>query len=98
MKKTEEEWKKQLDTETYQVLRKKATERPFTGKYLHNTEKGGYVCVGRGTPRFSCDTNFESATRRPSSCAPAARDNVAAKADPTPFLSTDETQGTHATG
>ncbi len=48
MKKSEEEWKKQLDTETYQVLRRKATERPFTGKYLHNKEKGMYVCAGCG--------------------------------------------------
>src|SRR2546428_11869988 len=81
MKKTEEEWKKQLDTETYQVLRKKATERPFTGKYLHNKEKGVYVCVGCGTPLFSSDTKFDSGTGWPSFWSPAEKENVEEKSD-----------------
>src|SRR3989449_11406650 len=81
MKKTEEEWKKQLDTETYQVLRKKATERPFTGKYLHNKEKGVYVCVGCGTDLFSSDTKFDSGTGWPSFWAPIAKENVKTAGD-----------------
>jgi peptide-methionine (R)-S-oxide reductase len=81
MKKSEEEWKKQLDTETYQVLRKKATERPFTGKYLHNQEKGMYVCAGCGTPLFSSDTKFDSGTGWPSFSSPAEKENVEEKSD-----------------
>jgi peptide-methionine (R)-S-oxide reductase len=81
MKKSEEEWKKQLDTETYQVLRKKATERPFTGKYLHNQEKGVYVCAGCGTPLFSSDTKFDSGTGWPSFSSPAEKENVEEKSD-----------------
>ncbi len=81
MKKSEEEWKKQLDTETYQVLRRKATEQPFSGKYLHNKEKGMYVCAGCGTPLFSSDTKFESGTGWPSFWSPAEKENVEEKSD-----------------
>src|SRR6266498_5382652 len=81
MKKSEEEWKKQLDTETYQVLRKKATERPFTGKYLHNKEKGMYVCAGCGAPLFSSDTKFDSGTGWPSFWSPAEKENIEEKSD-----------------
>jgi peptide-methionine (R)-S-oxide reductase len=81
MKKSEEEWKKQLDAEAYQVLRKKATERPFTGKYLNNKEKGMYVCAGCGAPLFSSDTKFESGTGWPSFWSPAEKENVKEKQD-----------------
>jgi len=86
MKKTEEEWKKQLDTETYQVLRKKSTERPFTGKYLHNKEKGMYVCAGCGAPLFSSDTKFDSGTGWPSFWSPAEKENVEEKSDRSLFM------------
>jgi len=81
MKMSDEEWKKQLDTETYQVLRKKTTERPFTGKYLHNKEKGTYVCAGCGAPLFSSDTKFDSGTGWPSFWSPYEKENVEEKSD-----------------
>jgi len=81
MKKSEEEWKKQLDTETYQVLRKKATERPFTGKYLRNKENGMYFCAGCGAPLFSSDTKFDSGTGWPSFWSPIQKENVEEKSD-----------------
>src|SRR5438309_2933811 len=86
MKKSEEEWKKQLDTETFQVLRKKATERPFTGKYLHNKEKGMYVCSGCGAPLFSSDTKFNSGTGWPSFWSPAEKENIEEKSDRSLFM------------
>lgn len=89
MKKTEEEWKKQLDPQTYQVLRKKATERPFTGKYLNNKEKGMYVCAGCGTPLFSSETKFESGTGWPSFWA-AQKENVDEKSDRSLFMTRTE--------
>lgn len=90
MKKTEEEWKKKLDPQTYQVLRKKATERPFTGKYLNNKEKGMYVCAGCGTPLFSSEAKFESGTGWPSFWAPAEKENVEEKSDRSLFMTRTE--------
>ena len=40
----EEEIKKKLTSEEYEVLRKGATEVPFTGEHLENKEKGNYKC------------------------------------------------------
>ncbi len=57
---TEEEWKKKLTPEQYEVLREKGTEAPFTGKFYKNFEKGMYVCGACGQPLFSSDTKFDS--------------------------------------
>ena len=40
--KSEEEWKKQLTPEQYEICREKGTERPFSGEYNHCKEKGVY--------------------------------------------------------
>ena len=43
--KRDEEWKKQLTPQQYDVTRKKSTERAFTGEYYDSKAKGLYVCV-----------------------------------------------------
>lgn len=58
--KTDEEWKKILTPEQYQVLRQKGTERPYTGEYTMNFSKGIYTCAGCGTELFTSDQKFES--------------------------------------
>jgi peptide-methionine (R)-S-oxide reductase len=63
---SEEEWRQKLTPEQYDVLRLKATERPFTGKYYLFNEKGIYVCAGCGTELFSSDTKFDSGCGWPS--------------------------------
>src|SRR5262245_51209276 len=76
VKKTEEEWKKQLTPEQFQVTRKKGTERAFSGEYWNNHEKGVYRCVCCGNDLFNSDTKFESGTGWPSFWKPVAKENV----------------------
>lgn len=64
--KSEEEWKKELTEAEFYVLRKAATENPFTSELLENKEKGTYVCAGCGTPLFKSETKFRSGTGWPS--------------------------------
>ena len=66
MNTTDAEWKKVLTEEQYQVLRQKATERPFTGEYYKNFEKGVYVCAACGNPLFTSDAKFDSSCGWPS--------------------------------
>jgi len=66
IEKSEEEWKKVLTPEQYEVLRQKGTERPFSGKLYYNKEKGTYTCAACGQELFSSDTKFESGSGWPS--------------------------------
>lgn len=63
---TDTEWKKVLTQEQYDVLRQKATERPFTGEYYKHFEKGVYVCAACGNPLFTSDAKFDSSCGWPS--------------------------------
>lgn len=64
--KTEAEWRAELTPEQFVVTRQKATERPFTGKYLLNKAEGTYTCVACGLPLFSSETKFDSGSGWPS--------------------------------
>jgi peptide-methionine (R)-S-oxide reductase len=84
--KREEDWKKQLTPEQYQVTRKKDTERPFTGKFLNNKENGIYTCVCCGTDLFESKTKFDSGTGWPSFWERVSPKNVVLKDDRTLFM------------
>ncbi len=66
IKKSEEEWRKELSDAEYYVLRDKGTERSFTGDLLNNKKEGLYVCRGCGLPLFASDTKYKSGTGWPS--------------------------------
>lgn len=78
---SENEWKEKLTKEQYNVLRKKGTEAPFTGKYVNNHEKGVYRCAGCGKPLFSSDDKFDSGTGWPSFYEPMNMDDIEEKVD-----------------
>lgn len=66
VEKTEEEWKKQLSSEQYRVLREKGTEAPHSGKYNLHFEEGEYKCAACKEKLFESDSKFESACGWPS--------------------------------
>jgi peptide-methionine (R)-S-oxide reductase len=73
---SDEEWKRRLSPEAYQVLRHHGTERAFTGCFLGTKEPGTYVCGGCGNPLFKSGTKFESGTGWPSFTQPVSKDAV----------------------
>ncbi|MGH7886022.1 MAG: peptide-methionine (R)-S-oxide reductase MsrB [Thermodesulfobacteriota bacterium] len=81
IKKTDEEWKKKLTDEQFNVTRKKGTERAFTGKYHDHHEKGKYVCVCCGEELFESDTKFESGSGWPSFYKPGKDENIKEESD-----------------
>jgi len=66
VKKSDAEWREQLDPMQYQVARHAATEQAFSGKYWDHWDQGKYNCVGCGTPLFKSDTKFDAGCGWPS--------------------------------
>ncbi len=66
IKKTDEEWKRELTPEEYHIMRNKGTERPFTGKYYNYKGKGEYQCAACGNILFKSESKFDSGTGWPS--------------------------------
>ena len=60
VQKSDSQWKKELTPEEYEVLREKGTERPFSGKYVNNFDKGVYVCAACNNLLFYSDSKFHS--------------------------------------
>ena len=88
--KTEEEWKKQLTPEQYNVTRKHGTERAFTGKWYATKDPGTYTCICCGQPLFASETKFDSGTGWPSFYAPIDKEAVAEKQDRSWFMTRTE--------
>ena len=63
---TDEDWKRRLTPEQYEVCRKKGTEMPFSGKYYYSKDKGVYKCICCGNELFKSNTKFDSGTGWPS--------------------------------
>ena len=86
IEKSDEEWKKVLTPEQYNVLRQKGTEIPFSGNLYYNKEKGIYTCAACGQELFSSDTKFESGTGWPSFYDVISSDKVRLQEDKSYFM------------
>jgi peptide-methionine (R)-S-oxide reductase len=76
LKKTEEEWRRELSPEQYHILREKGTERAFTGEYAHTKTPGVYRCAACGQELFESDTKYDSGSGWPSFYQPMDPNNV----------------------
>ena len=83
---TEQEWRDKLSPEQYDIMRRKGTERPFTGAYVDVKDDGMYRCAGCGAELFSSDTKFESGTGWPSFYEPAVAQAVELRPDNSYFM------------
>ncbi|GAC1429783.1 MAG: peptide-methionine (R)-S-oxide reductase MsrB [Terriglobales bacterium] len=81
IKKTDEEWKRELSPEQFQVARKAGTEPAFTGKYWNTKDKGTYTCACCGQPLFTSETKFDSGTGWPSFWKPVSEGAVEEETD-----------------
>jgi peptide-methionine (R)-S-oxide reductase len=90
VKKTDEEWRRELTPEQFHVMREKGTERPFTGEYEKTKEKGTYVCAACGNPLFDSDTKYESGSGWPSFYRPASTESVRTESDDSMFMTRTE--------
>ncbi len=81
IQRTDEEWRKLLTPEQFQIARQKGTEPAFTGALYKNTAAGTYNCVGCGVPLFRSDEKYESGSGWPSFWEPVSPEAVASHED-----------------
>ncbi len=81
IKKTDEEWKKQLTPEQFHVCRQKGTERAFSGTYWDNKEAGVYRCACCDAELFNSGTKYDSGTGWPSFWEPTSKGKVETEDD-----------------
>ena len=81
--KTEDEWRKQLSANAFDITRHADTEIAYSGKYWNLHDKGLYRCICCDNALFDSATKFESGTGWPSFWAPIAAENVSEIRDTT---------------
>jgi peptide-methionine (R)-S-oxide reductase len=86
----DEEWKKILSADVYNVARQKGTERPWTSKFESFSEVGTYYCAVCGNALFKSDTKFESGCGWPSFYEPISKSSIIYAPDNTYGMSRTE--------
>ena len=74
--KSDEQWRAELSSEEYRVLRESGTEAPFIGEYTDTETNGIYACRACGAELFRSDAKFHSGCGWPSFFTPLAAETV----------------------
>jgi peptide-methionine (R)-S-oxide reductase len=83
IRKSDDEWKRELTPEQYRILREKGTERAFTGEYNGEKREGVYLCAACGNELFASDAKYDSGSGWPSFFAPVDEERVETEEDRT---------------
>lgn len=89
---SDEEWKKMLPADIYQIARLKGTERPWSSKLENFYETGTYYCAACGNALFKSDTKFDSGCGWPSFYEPINKTSIIYTPDHTLGMKRTETQ------
>jgi len=81
IKRSDEQWQKELTPEQFYVTRQAGTEPAFSGKYYKTKDPGTYTCVCCGQPLFSSETKYESGSGWPSFYQPVSGGAVEERSD-----------------
>jgi peptide-methionine (R)-S-oxide reductase len=81
VEKSDAEWRTELTSEQYRVLRQKGTEPAFSGTLYQNHDNGIYHCAACGAELFTSDTKFESGSGWPSFWLPVRPEAVVSHED-----------------
>jgi peptide-methionine (R)-S-oxide reductase len=81
IRKSEEEWRRELTPRQYRILREKGTEPAFTGEYNAEKREGTYRCAACGEPLFSSAAKYDSGSGWPSFYAAIEDEKVETEED-----------------
>lgn len=95
---SEEEWKRRLTPQEFQVLRKHGTEPSGTGCFVGTKTPGTYVCAACGNPLFKSGEKFESGTGWPSFTSPISEESLTEHSDRTHGMIRTEVRCAHCEG
>jgi peptide-methionine (R)-S-oxide reductase len=98
VQKTDAEWRAELSSEQYEVLRHAATEPPFTGEYDGVFADGVYRCAGCGAELFRSETKYDSGCGWPAFYAPASEEAVESELDASHGMLRTEVRCAHCDG
>lgn len=78
---SDDELRRKLTDEQYEVTQKQGTERAFTGRYVDHKSDGSYHCICCDVPLFSSEHKYDSGSGWPSFWLPMAGDAVTVRTD-----------------